>query len=80
MQYNDFNKDVTKGTIEYSYRRPSVEFLNSIDNPITAILAALGPREIWNKQFYKEYLKFRTLIANQHPIRTAPWCLQQLSG
>lgn len=63
MQYNDFNKDVTKGTIEYSYRRPSVEFLNSIDNPITATLAALGPREIWNKQFYKEYLKKYGLYA-----------------
>lgn len=42
--------------IFYSYR-PSCDFLNSFDNPITQTLAALGPRNIWNNNFYNEYLR-----------------------
>ncbi len=56
MQFNDFNKSIRQRTIDYSYR-PSAEFLNSLDDPITATLAALGPRDIWNRQFFEEYLK-----------------------
>lgn len=55
-QFNDFNKSIRQRTIDYSYR-PSAEFLNSLDDPITATLAALGPRDIWNRQFFEEYLK-----------------------
>ncbi|MBQ7790187.1 MAG: hypothetical protein IJ399_02875 [Bacilli bacterium] len=56
MQFDEFNKNVRQRTIDYSYR-PSVEFLNSLGDPITSTLAALGPRDIWNRQFFEEYLK-----------------------
>ena len=56
MQFDEFNRNIRQRTIDYSYR-PSVEFLNSLDNPITSTLAALGPRDIWNRQFFVEYLK-----------------------
>ena len=56
MQFNEFNRNVRQRTIDYSYR-PSVEFLNSLDDQITSTLAALGPRDIWNRQFFEEYLK-----------------------
>lgn len=56
MQFDEFNRNIRQRTIDYSYR-PSVEFLNSLDNPITSTLAALGPRDIWNRQFFEEYLK-----------------------
>ena len=62
MQFNDFNKSIRQRTIDYSYR-PSAEFLNSLDDPITATLAALGPRDIWNRQFFEEYLKAYGLYA-----------------
>lgn len=56
MQFDEFNRNVRFKRIDYSYR-PSVEFLNSLDDPITSTLAALGPRDIWNKEFFNEYLK-----------------------
>lgn len=56
MQSNKFIKNIRNRKINYSYN-PSVKFLNSIENPIVATLAALGPREIWNKVFFEEYVK-----------------------
>lgn len=56
MQSNKFIKNMRNRKINYSYN-PSVKFLNSIENPIVATLAALGPREIWNKVFFEEYVK-----------------------
>lgn len=65
MNFNGFNKNIRQRAIDYSYR-PSVEFLNSIDSPITSALAALGPRDIWNRQFFDEYLKIYGLWVLQN--------------
>lgn len=62
MQFDEFNRNVRQRTIDYSYR-PSVEFLNSLDDPKTSTLAALGPRDIWNRYFFEEYLKVYGLWA-----------------
>lgn len=56
MKFDSYDQNAPFKKIDYSYR-PSVEFLNSIEDPIIATLAALGPRSIWNDEFYKEYLK-----------------------
>lgn len=56
MQFDEFNRNVRQRRIDYSYR-PSVDFLNSLNEPIIATLAALGPRDIWNREFFEEYLK-----------------------
>lgn len=56
MQFDSFDPNAVFKRIDYVYR-PSSEFLNSIEEPIIARLAALGPRSVWNEEFYKEYLK-----------------------
>lgn len=56
MKFDSYDQNAPFKKIDYSYR-PSSEFLNSIEDPIIATLAALGPRSIWNDEFYKEYLK-----------------------
>lgn len=56
MKFDSFDQNAVFKRIDYSYR-PSSEFLNSINDPIIATLAALGPRSVWNDEFYKEYLR-----------------------
>lgn len=40
----------------YSYR-PSTDFLNQIEDPLVAILAALGPKDVWSLNYLREYLR-----------------------
>lgn len=56
MQFDSFDQNAVFKRIDYVYR-PSSKFLNSIEDPMIARLAALGPRSVWNEEFYKEYLK-----------------------